>query len=135
MHEASARQIGNEALQRASRVIRVVGHPLRLRLLELLEGGQRNVTELVRGAGVSQAIVSQHLRILRAESVVDARREGARVFYWIAEPKLSMLLDYIRECDLPEPAQLQAPNGPVLRIVDARAESVSGPGPRQPSGE
>ena len=119
MHEATARQIGTDILERASRVIRVVGHPLRLRLLELLEPGERNVTELVRGAGVSQAIVSQQLRILRSEGVVGARREGSRVYYWITEPKVSKILDCIRECDLPELAGMPTSAGRGLRIVTA----------------
>jgi len=89
-------------LERASRVIRVLGHPLRLRLLELLETGERNVTELVLAAGVGQAAVSQQLRILRAEGVVGDRRDGPRVFYRITEPKVSKILACIRECDIPD---------------------------------
>lgn len=89
-------------LERASRVIRVLGHPLRLRLLEMLEDGERNVTELVLASGASQAMVSQQLRILRAERVVGDRRDGPRVFYRITEPKVSRILDCIRECDMPD---------------------------------
>jgi DNA-binding transcriptional ArsR family regulator len=99
--EASPR-IDPLVIERAARVIRVVGHPLRLRLLEALEGGDRNVTELVNAVGVSQAMVSQQLGILRAEGVVGARRDGARVYYRITEPKVSRILACIRECDLPE---------------------------------
>lgn len=113
-------------LERASRVIRVLGHPLRLRLLELLEAGERNVTELVLATGVSQSMVSQQLRILRAERVVDDRREGARVFYRITEPKVSRILDCIRECDLPELTDAGAVT-PDLRIVS------SGGQPRRPA--
>jgi ArsR family transcriptional regulator len=138
VNESTTGPIDASVLERASRVIRVVGHPLRLRLLELLESGEHNVTQLVRGTGVGQAIVSQQLRILRAEGVVGARRDGARVYYWITEPKVSKILDCIRECDLPDlldaspPAASPAgslggsaagrafPSGPTLRIVDAR---------------
>lgn len=105
-------------LARASRVIRVVGHPLRLRLLELLEGDERNVTDLVQATGLTQATVSQHLKILRAEGVVGDRREGPRVFYRITEPKVSRILDCIRECDLPELADpARTDPGPDLRIL------------------
>lgn len=110
------REIGAEVLERASRVIRVVGHPLRLRLLELLEDRERNVTELYRAAGVSQAVASQQLRILRSEGVVGDRREGPRVYYRITEPKVIRILDCIRECDLPElPESRQA--APGLRVM------------------
>lgn len=99
---ADAPGIGAHILERAARVIRVLGHPLRLRMLEALEDGERNVTELVEASGAPQALVSQHLAILRAEGVVGSRREGFRVFYRITEPKVHKILDCIRDCDLPE---------------------------------
>ncbi len=95
-------RIDERVLERAARVIRVLGHPFRLRLLELLETGERHVSDLVAETGHSQAIVSQHLGVLRAEGVVDARRDGSRVFYRITEPKVHKILACIRECDLPE---------------------------------
>jgi len=95
-------EIDPAILDRASRVIRVLGHPLRLRILNLLEGSERNVTQLVVATGVSQAVVSQQLRILRSEGVVDDRRDGPRVYYRITEPKVSRILDCIRACDVPE---------------------------------
>ena len=120
MTDAAARlaAIDSGVLARASRVIRVVGHPLRLRLLELLEDGERNVTDLVRGSGAGQATVSQQLKILRAEGVVGDRRDGPRVFYRITEPKVSRILDCIRECDLPElSAAASPPGGPGLHVL------------------
>jgi DNA-binding transcriptional ArsR family regulator len=94
--------IDSVILERAARVIRVLGHPLRLRLLETLEAGERNVTDLVPTTGASQALVSQHLAILRAEGVVGFRRDGGRIYYRITEPKVHRILECIRDCDLPE---------------------------------
>ena len=94
--------IGTEILERAARVIRVLGHPLRLRLLEGLEAGERNVSDLVAATEANQALVSQHLAILRAEGVVGFRRDGGRIYYRIIEPKVHRILDCIRDCDLPE---------------------------------
>jgi DNA-binding transcriptional ArsR family regulator len=94
--------IGPAILERAARVIRVLGHPLRLRVLETLETGERNVTDLVIATGSSQARVSQHLAILRAEGVVGFRRDGGRIYYRITEPKVHRILECIRDCDLPE---------------------------------
>ena len=116
-------EIDPTILDRASRVIRVLGHPLRLRILNLLEGSERNVTELVVATGVSQAAVSQQLRILRSEGIVDDRREGSRVFYRITEPKVSMILDCIRACDVPEVRALadagRTPGRSGLRLAQA----------------
>jgi ArsR family transcriptional regulator len=104
-------------LERAARVIRVLGHPLRLRILELLEVGERNVADLQDELEASQAVISQQLAILRAEDVVVPRREGPRVYYRIIEPKVSHILDCIRQCDLPERSDLMALPG--LAIVAA----------------
>ena len=103
----------------------MLGHPLRLRLLELLEGSERNVTELVLATGVSQAVVSQQLRILRAEQVVGDRRDGPRVFYRITEAKVGKILDCIRECDIPGLGEPAASVGPDLRIVSGSADRVT----------
>ena len=100
--QAPAPSIGPQILERAARVIRVLGHPLRLRLLETLEAGEVNVTDLVHASGATQALVSQHLGILRAEGVVGTRRDGGRIFYRITEPKVHRILDCIRDCDMPE---------------------------------
>lgn len=94
--------IDSQIMERAARVIRVLGHPLRLRLLEVLEQGEHHVSELVDASGATQAMVSQHLAILRAEDVVGARRDGLRIYYRITEPKVHRILDCIRDCDLPE---------------------------------
>jgi DNA-binding transcriptional ArsR family regulator len=119
-------------LERASRVIRVVGHPLRLRLLELLEGGERNVTDLMVSSGVSQARVSQQLRILRTEGIVDDRREGGRVFYRIIEPKVTRILDCIRECDIADLLEPSSAPAPDLRVLPGTSDG--GPlGHRRPS--
>jgi DNA-binding transcriptional ArsR family regulator len=95
-------RIDPRVFERAARVIRVLGHPLRLRILESLEIGERNVADLQDELDATQAAISQQLAILRSEDVVSARREGPRVYYRIIEPKVSRILDCIRQCDLPE---------------------------------
>jgi len=97
-----ATRIDPVIIERAARVIRVLGHPLRLRILELLEVGERNVADLQDELLATQAVISQQLGILRSEGIVAPRRDGARVFYRIIEPKVSHILACIRQCDLPE---------------------------------
>ncbi len=111
--------IDDRALDHAARVIKILGHPIRLRLLEALEAGERHVAELQDVTGVGQAIVSQQLGILRSHGVVDARREGARVYYRIVEPRVIKILDCIRECDLPELAEMGTlvPLGELARMT------------------
>ena len=113
-------------IERAARVIRVLGHPLRLRILELLEPGERNVADLQEELLASQAVISQQLAILRSEGVVAPRRDGPRVYYRIVEPKVSHILNCIRQCDLPERGDLVPMAG--LAIVAATVDDhIEGP--------
>jgi DNA-binding transcriptional ArsR family regulator len=106
-----ATRIDPVIIERAARVIRVLGHPLRLRILELLEVGERNVADLQDELLATQAVISQQLGILRSEGIVAPRRDGARVFYRIVEPKVSHILACIRQCDLPERDDLVSMTG------------------------
>jgi ArsR family transcriptional regulator len=90
--------IDSTLLERAAAVIKCLGHPMRLRLLEALESGESTVSELQKWSGASQAMVSQQLAILRGHGVVSARRDGAFVRYSIAEPKVHHILACIRGC-------------------------------------
>ncbi len=105
---SASTRIDSWVFERAARVIRVLGHPLRLRILESLEIGERNVTDLQDELETTQAVISQQLAILRSEDVVASRREGSRVYYRIIEPKVSHILDCIRQCDLPERPDLMS---------------------------
>jgi len=85
-------------LTRAAAVIKCLGHPLRLQLLDAMEGGEATVTDLQTRTGASQAMVSQQLATLRGHGIVTARRDGPFVRYAIAEPKVHQILACIRGC-------------------------------------
>lgn len=92
-------KISEDVLDRAATVIKLLGHPLRLRILEALESGEKTVSQLQEYAEVGQAAVSQQLGLLRSHGVVGGRREGSHVYYRILEPKVQHILDCIRTCD------------------------------------
>jgi ArsR family transcriptional regulator len=94
------RSIDPADLSKAADVIKVVGHPDRLRILEFLEDGEKAVGEIQDCLGLPQAIVSQHLAKMRGWDIVESRRDGIHVYYRIVEPKVSHILDCIRECDV-----------------------------------
>ena len=96
------RTIDPAALAKAADVIKVVGHPDRLRILEFLEEGEKAVGEIQECLDLPQAIVSQHLAKMRGWDIVEARRDGIHVYYHIIEPKVTHILDCIRHCDLGE---------------------------------
>lgn len=76
---------------------KTLGHPARIRALELLAERERTVTELLEEMGVEQPYLSQHLAVLRRADFVITRREGARVVYALADPRLAELLRVSRE--------------------------------------
>jgi ArsR family transcriptional regulator len=96
------RTLNPDGLAKAADVIKVVGHPDRLKILEFLEEGEKSVGEIQEGLELPQAIVSQHLARLRGWDIVEARRDGIHVYYRITEPKVRHILDCIRTCDLAE---------------------------------
>ena len=93
------RRIDPTVLARAADIIKLLGHPVRLKIVEVLERGEASVSEIREAVRLPQAIVSQHLARLRGANVVAARRDGVHVLYHVIEPKVHHVLTCIRECD------------------------------------
>lgn len=77
----------------AARFFRVLGDPTRLRILALLETGERTVGELVSAVGQPQPRVSTHLACLRHCGFVATERRGKEVVYRLALDGLEGVLD------------------------------------------
>ena len=86
------RQLDADNLLRIADMIRALGHPVRLRLVEALQQGECCVSELQEALDLPQAIVSQQLARLKAAGVVSCRRDGVNVRYVVAEPRVLGIL-------------------------------------------
>lgn len=73
-------------------LFRTLGHPARIRVLELLEFGARPVHELLAEIDVEASNLSQQLAVLRRAGLVRSSREGATVLYSLATPDVAELL-------------------------------------------
>lgn len=71
---------------------KTLGHPARIRVLELLSERDRSVSELAPEVGLESSNLSQQLAVLRRSGVVTAHKEGASVIYSIASPDIAELL-------------------------------------------
>jgi len=80
------------ASKELAEMLSVLGHPCRLRIIEEIGSGERDVATLAALLGISHSGTSQHLSHLRAHRLVAERREGRRVFYHLANPELSKWL-------------------------------------------
>ena len=74
-------------------LFRVLGHPARVRILELLRDGERSVSSLQSELGLESGATSQHLAALRRVGLVESRREGTSVFYRAAGEEVFALLE------------------------------------------
>lgn len=88
---AKTNQISDESLLLIASRFRVLGDPLRLRLLIALEERERNVTELVTLTGAGQTTVSRHLQALAAAGMLVRRKEGQNAYYSVAEAEVLAL--------------------------------------------
>jgi ArsR family transcriptional regulator len=74
-------------------LFRVLGHPARVRMIELLRGGERSVGALQEGLGLESGATSQHLAALRRVGLVESRREGTSVYYRASDERVFELLE------------------------------------------
>lgn len=76
---------------------KTLGHPARIRILELLAGGERSVGDLLPDVGLESSHLSQQLGVLRRAGVVAARKQGSSVIYSIATPDITELMAVARK--------------------------------------
>lgn len=83
--------------EETARMLRCLGHPIRLRILDLLERkGERTVTEIYEALGIEQAVCSQHLSLMRDKGILDHRKEGVNVYYFLGDDRAPKVLSCVR---------------------------------------
>lgn len=85
-----------ETLERAAGAMRVLAHPHRLRICELLLQGRVCVTEIAEHLGIPANAASQHLGIMKAHGILNSERDGKTVYYRVIGPQPEWLLGCIR---------------------------------------
>ncbi len=77
-------------------VCRAMGHPARMKVLDLLRDGEECVCRLAPQVGVSESNLSQLLAALRRAGLVQTRREGHSVYYRVRDKRIFRAIDYMR---------------------------------------
>ena len=80
-----------QALEIVARRFAALAEPMRLRLIQALLGGEKNVGELTALTGGTQANISRHLQLLISAQVLGRRKAGLQVFYRISDPTVPRL--------------------------------------------
>jgi DNA-binding transcriptional ArsR family regulator len=87
-----------EDINLASRSLKAMAHPLRLKILCILGGANEvSVQDIVEQVGTSQSNISQHLSILRDKGILASRKDANKVYYRIGDPKILNLIGSLRE--------------------------------------
>jgi ArsR family transcriptional regulator len=76
---------------------KTLGHPARIRVLELLREGEQSVAQLIPEVGLEPSHLSQQLGVLRRAHIVEARKAGATVLYSVADPAIFELLEVAKK--------------------------------------
>lgn len=84
--ESAKPKLDNAQLDAVAELFAVLSEPTRLRILQMLQGGPANVTQIVEQTGLKQANVSKQLGILFSAGIVGREREGLQVRYAIRMP-------------------------------------------------
>lgn len=87
----------DEHIEQASRAMKAMSHPLRLKILCVLGDREISVQDIVENVGTSQSNISQHLAILRDKGVLRTRKEANRVYYRIADKRTLQLIGMMRD--------------------------------------
>lgn len=92
-------RIGTEKLVRASEMLKVAAHPQRLAILDLLGGKKRMcVSDLTGVLGIEQAILSQHLTLMRDKGLLGVEKEGKYSFYYLEQPGFLKIIKDLENC-------------------------------------
>ena len=87
------KELQQEFIQELAEVFKIFGDATRIRILQTLLEGERNVGDLADVLEMSQSAVSHQLRVLRQNDLVKYRKEGKTVFYSLDDEHIRMVLE------------------------------------------
>lgn len=91
----SPHELPDQGLELIAARFRILGEASRLKLIHVLETGEKNVSELVDATGLTQANVSRHLQTLTGAGILSRRKDGLNVIYSIADPGIFDLCEHV----------------------------------------
>ncbi|MFB0516922.1 MAG: ArsR/SmtB family transcription factor [Candidatus Neomarinimicrobiota bacterium] len=88
----------SDSLSKAARLLKVLGHPARLHILHFIEDSEKTVNAIQEHVGLTQAMTSQHLKVLYEVGLIQRRRQGTSVFYSVTGNLGRKLLRSLHGC-------------------------------------
>jgi len=89
-----------EELEKAASILKAISHPIRISILNALEGGEHlTVTELHNILCIEQSTASHHLGIMKDKGVLISHREGKNIYYSLKDDRIKTLLECVGSCN------------------------------------
>lgn len=88
-------------IEKASKALKAMGHPIRLKILCVLGEEEKPVMEIVAQVGTTQSNISQHIDILREKEIITSRREGSKILCKVRDPQILSLLTAMQKTFCP----------------------------------
>ena len=79
-------------LEKKAEILKAIAQPTRLKILELLKDGERCVCEIYPALEQEQPNISKHLNFMKRAGILDSRKDGLRIIYWIKTPEVLEIL-------------------------------------------
>ena len=89
--------LSSEVLDQAADCLKVLAHPVRLRMVEILMQGKFAVHEIAQMCELNPNQTCDHLRLLKSHRLLDSKRNGREVYYTISAPELVGIIECIRK--------------------------------------
>ena len=76
---------------------KAVSHPIRIEVIKLLATNELCVQNIISNIEIEQSNLSQHLTVLKKQGIVNSRKDGTRVIYWLNSPSPNKIISEVEE--------------------------------------
>ena len=92
--------LGTEKLEKAATMLKVMAHPIRLAIIDLLGVNSKiNVTEIYEALSIEQAAASHHLTLLKSKGLLSSERDGKNCVYFLKHDRITQIVSCIEKCN------------------------------------
>ncbi|NQU68812.1 MAG: winged helix-turn-helix transcriptional regulator [Candidatus Marinimicrobia bacterium] len=93
-----AKELTLDKLTLAAKTLKVLAHPVRMKIVEFLGDGEQNVSSIQKHIRLQQAVTSQHLKLLLVHNLVNKRREKNFIYYRKNTDIIAGIINCVRDC-------------------------------------
>ena len=97
IQDKSVFEMKEDNINKASKALKAMGHPLRLKILCVIGEKELPVMDIVKQVGTTQSNISQHIDILREKEIITSRREGSKILCKVRDHNILTLMGAMQE--------------------------------------